>query len=175
MSNDRPLFQALPSLLRHFLFAVRMYTHTACLQGVRSCSTITCYTLTHCEVYSNELHLSPSMCAAHVHNSVYATCLVTSTLCYNYTSCKLDLLPDSPCFSSSVHKFTCYRWCFIKCSFCVVQVHLPSMTVFPNWPTTRSPLSFPKVIDFSVDSRYLGIGNDKGRALLYRLKHYKTT
>lgn len=54
-------------------------------------------------------------------------------------------------------------------------VHLPSMTVFSNWPTTRSPLSFPKVVDFSADSRYLGIGNDKGRALLYRLKHYRTT
>lgn len=56
-----------------------------------------------------------------------------------------------------------------------LQVHLPSMTVFPNWPTSRSPLSFPNVIDFSADSRYIGIGNEKGRALLYRLKHYITT
>lgn len=52
-------------------------------------------------------------------------------------------------------------------------LHLPSLTVFPNWPTSRTPLSYVNTFDFSPNSGYLSIGNDRGRALLFRLKHYK--
>ncbi|KAF6264482.1 WD40-repeat-containing domain protein [Scenedesmus sp. NREL 46B-D3] len=51
-------------------------------------------------------------------------------------------------------------------------VHLPSCTVFANWPTSRSPLQYVHCAAFSPHSGFLGIGNAKGRALLYRLHHY---
>jgi len=51
--------------------------------------------------------------------------------------------------------------------------HLPSMTMISNWPTSRTPLHYVTAIDFSPNSGYLAIGNDRGRVLLYRLKHYQ--
>ncbi|RUP10416.1 hypothetical protein BC936DRAFT_140011, partial [Jimgerdemannia flammicorona] len=54
----------------------------------------------------------------------------------------------------------------------MVCVHLPSMTVFSNWPTSGTPLSYVNCFDFSPGGGYLAIGNDKGRVLLYRVGHY---
>jgi U3 small nucleolar RNA-associated protein 18 len=51
-------------------------------------------------------------------------------------------------------------------------VHLPSASVFANWPTTRSPLQYVHCAAFSPHSGFLGVGNAKGRVLLYRLHHY---
>lgn len=51
-------------------------------------------------------------------------------------------------------------------------VHLPSMTAFANWPTSRSPLNFVHSLAFSPNSGYLAIGNARGKVLLYRLNHY---
>ncbi|KAJ1673532.1 U3 snoRNP protein [Spiromyces aspiralis] len=51
-------------------------------------------------------------------------------------------------------------------------VHLPSCTVFSNWPTHNTPLGYVQTFDFSPNSGFLGIGNDKGKVLLFRLKHY---
>ncbi|KAF9410139.1 U3 snoRNP protein [Podila epigama] len=51
-------------------------------------------------------------------------------------------------------------------------VHLPSLKVFPNWPTRATPLSYITCLSFSPNSGYLAIGNDKGKALLYRVNHY---
>ncbi|KAF9582261.1 U3 snoRNP protein [Lunasporangiospora selenospora] len=51
-------------------------------------------------------------------------------------------------------------------------VHIPSLKVFPNWPTRGTPLSYVTDLSFSPRSGYLAIGNDKGRVLLYRLNHY---
>lgn len=51
-------------------------------------------------------------------------------------------------------------------------VHLPSMRVFSNWPTSQTPLSYVQCMDFSPNGGYLCIGNDKGKALLYRLNHF---
>ncbi len=51
-------------------------------------------------------------------------------------------------------------------------VHLPSATVFANWPTSKSPLNYVFSLDFSPSSGFLAVGNDKGRVLLYRLRHY---
>ena len=50
--------------------------------------------------------------------------------------------------------------------------HLPSCTVFQNWPTASTPTHFPSALAFSPDSRRFAVGNDRGRALLYRLEHY---
>ncbi|KAG2437578.1 hypothetical protein HYH02_011218 [Chlamydomonas schloesseri] len=52
-------------------------------------------------------------------------------------------------------------------------VHLPSLTVFSNWPTGRSPLHYVHSLDFSPHCGLLTVGNAKGRALLYRLHHYQ--
>ncbi|CAB4016662.1 U3 small nucleolar RNA-associated 18 homolog [Paramuricea clavata] len=50
--------------------------------------------------------------------------------------------------------------------------HVPSLTVFSNWPTSSTPLRYVETFDFSPRSGYLAIGNDRGRALLFRLNHY---
>ena len=52
-------------------------------------------------------------------------------------------------------------------------VHLPSMTVFSNWPTSRSPLNFVHSLAFSPNSGHLAVGNARGKVLLYRLNHYQ--
>lgn len=52
------------------------------------------------------------------------------------------------------------------------MIHVSSGTVFANWPTQRTPLSYVTACAFSPGGAYLTIGNDKGRALLYRLHHY---
>lgn len=52
-------------------------------------------------------------------------------------------------------------------------VHFPSMTVFSNFPGSSQPhIARPQCLDFSPNSGYLAVGNNKGAALLYRLKHY---
>ena len=52
-------------------------------------------------------------------------------------------------------------------------VHLPSCTVFSNWPTGRSPLHYVHSLAFSPNGGFLAVGNARGRVLLYRLHHYK--
>jgi U3 small nucleolar RNA-associated protein 18 len=52
-------------------------------------------------------------------------------------------------------------------------LHVPSGTVFSNWPTSKTPLDYVWSMDFSPESKYLAIGNDKGKCLLYRLMHYQ--
>jgi U3 small nucleolar RNA-associated protein 18 len=51
-------------------------------------------------------------------------------------------------------------------------VHLPSLTVFANFPTSSTPLHIVSAIDFSPNSGYMAIGNARGKVLLYRLNHY---
>ena len=53
-------------------------------------------------------------------------------------------------------------------------VHLPSHTVFANWPTAKTPLHYVSCMDFSPSSGYFAVGNDRGRVLLYRLNHYSS-
>lgn len=52
-------------------------------------------------------------------------------------------------------------------------VHVPSATVFANWPTSKTPLNYVWTMDFSPQSRFLAIGNDQGKCLLYRMMHYE--
>jgi U3 small nucleolar RNA-associated protein 18 len=51
-------------------------------------------------------------------------------------------------------------------------VHVPTQTVFSNWPTSKTPLSYVWSLDFSPGSRFMAVGNDKGKCLLYKLNHY---
>ena len=57
-------------------------------------------------------------------------------------------------------------------SMLLSQVHLDSMTVFQNWPTLKTPLSTVSSVDFSPNSYFTAIGNDKGKVLVYNLCHY---
>jgi U3 small nucleolar RNA-associated protein 18 len=52
-------------------------------------------------------------------------------------------------------------------------LHVPSGTVFSNWPTSKTPLNYVWSMDFSPQSRFLAVGNDQGKCLLYRLMHYQ--
>ena len=51
-------------------------------------------------------------------------------------------------------------------------LHVPTATVFSNWPTSKTPLGYVWSMDFSPESKFLAIGNDKGKCLLYNLQHY---
>ncbi|KAJ1905495.1 U3 snoRNP protein, partial [Coemansia sp. IMI 209127] len=51
--------------------------------------------------------------------------------------------------------------------------HLPTGTVFSNWPSMSSSLGFVQCIDFSPHSGFMAVGNDKGKAMLYRLPHFQ--
>jgi len=51
-------------------------------------------------------------------------------------------------------------------------VHVASRTAFSNFPPPKTPLGSVFCFDFSPSSGYLVVGNDKGRALLFRLNHY---
>ena len=50
--------------------------------------------------------------------------------------------------------------------------HVASGSVVANWPTSRTPLHYVTSVDFSPHSGYMAVGNDRGRVLLYRLKHF---
>ncbi|TIC13128.1 WD40 repeat-like protein [Wallemia mellicola] len=51
-------------------------------------------------------------------------------------------------------------------------IHLPSLTVYQNWPTSNTPLGKVQAIDFSTDGRWIVIANQKGKLLLYHVRHY---
>jgi U3 small nucleolar RNA-associated protein 18 len=51
-------------------------------------------------------------------------------------------------------------------------IHIPTCSVFSNWPTSKTPLKYVFCTDFSYNNQYIAIGNDKGHCRLYRFKHY---
>lgn len=52
------------------------------------------------------------------------------------------------------------------------MVHLPSFKVFSNFPTSKTKMYNPLDIDFSPESGYMSVSNNRGYAYLYRLKRY---
>ncbi|MQM22623.1 hypothetical protein Taro_055678, partial [Colocasia esculenta] len=42
-------------------------------------------------------------------------------------------------------------------------VHLPSYTVFSNWPAARSSLQYPRCLDFSPSGGFMAVGNAAGK------------
>eukprot|EP00117_Sycon_ciliatum_P035220 scpid55567/ scgid26747/ U3 small nucleolar RNA-associated protein 18 homolog len=52
--------------------------------------------------------------------------------------------------------------------------HFPSMSVFSNWPKLKSKLASVQCLSFSPSSEYMAMGNDRGKAMLFRLDHYKS-
>eukprot|EP00300_Choanocystis_sp_HF-7_P002289 c11762_g1_i1.p1 GENE.c11762_g1_i1~~c11762_g1_i1.p1 ORF type:complete len:342 (+),score=57.54 c11762_g1_i1:69-1094(+) len=51
-------------------------------------------------------------------------------------------------------------------------LHVPTFTVFRNWPLPKNPLRYITSTAFSPRGAYMCLGDDKGQVLLYRLKHY---
>lgn len=51
-------------------------------------------------------------------------------------------------------------------------VHIPSFTVFSNWPPPNMTLHYPRCLDFSPGGGFMAIGNAAGKVLLYKLHHY---
>ncbi|BGP18481.1 hypothetical protein JCM10213_001203 [Rhodosporidiobolus nylandii] len=51
-------------------------------------------------------------------------------------------------------------------------VHLPTCSVYQNWPTQQTPLHKVTCVDFSKGSEWLAVGNQRGKVLLYDIKQY---
>lgn len=51
-------------------------------------------------------------------------------------------------------------------------VHVPTFTVFKNWPTSSTPLGRVTAVAFSPGCEMLAIGNLAGNARLWNLNHY---
>ncbi|ODV82065.1 U3 snoRNA associated protein [Suhomyces tanzawaensis NRRL Y-17324] len=51
-------------------------------------------------------------------------------------------------------------------------VHMPTGTVFSNWPTSGTPLGKVTAVAFSPNNELLAIGNEAGKVTLWRLDHY---
>ncbi|KAL4885355.1 WD40-repeat-containing domain protein [Aspergillus karnatakaensis] len=49
-------------------------------------------------------------------------------------------------------------------------VHLPSCTVYRNWPTQSTPLGRVCSVAISPNSEYLAVGNDRGRIRLWQIQ-----
>mmetsp|Transcript_732 Transcript_732/g.769 ORF Transcript_732/g.769 Transcript_732/m.769 type:complete len:445 (-) Transcript_732:178-1512(-) len=76
---------------------------------------------------------------------------------------------DDLCFNNSSEILAiCSKW---KAN-AVRLAHIPSFTVFANWPHANQKMKFTHSLAFSPSDEYLATGNDEGRAFLYRLKHY---
>lgn len=52
-------------------------------------------------------------------------------------------------------------------------VHLPSGTVFNNWPTSGTPLGKVTSVAFSSRGEMLAVGNEQGKVRLWRLNHFQ--
>ena len=50
-------------------------------------------------------------------------------------------------------------------------VHMPTGTVFGNWPTSSTPLRKVQAVAFSPSGTLMAACNDRGRVLLWRLNH----
>ncbi|GMH13301.1 hypothetical protein Nepgr_015142 [Nepenthes gracilis] len=51
-------------------------------------------------------------------------------------------------------------------------IHIPSFTVFSNWPPPNQTLHYPRCLDFSPGGGFMAVGNAAGKVLLYKLHHY---
>ncbi|MBA0771460.1 hypothetical protein Gotri_019926, partial [Gossypium trilobum] len=51
-------------------------------------------------------------------------------------------------------------------------MHVPSFTVYSNWPPLNKNLQYPRCLDFSPGGGFMAVGNAAGKVLLYKLHHY---
>eukprot|EP00831_Metopus_contortus_P051650 TRINITY_DN43371_c0_g1_i1.p1 TRINITY_DN43371_c0_g1~~TRINITY_DN43371_c0_g1_i1.p1 ORF type:complete len:263 (-),score=45.20 TRINITY_DN43371_c0_g1_i1:35-823(-) len=50
-------------------------------------------------------------------------------------------------------------------------IHLPTLTAYSNFPTAQTNLKYPSSLSFSSNGKYIAVGNDEGKAHLFRFKH----
>ncbi len=50
--------------------------------------------------------------------------------------------------------------------------HVPSFSVYSNWPNLKTNLNFITAAGVSSDSKYLVLGNDKANVYVYNFKHF---
>ncbi|KAG1709162.1 U3 small nucleolar RNA-associated protein 18 [Nymphon striatum] len=124
-------------------------------------------------IYGTALSLSPNnqylACGSGIVNIYDTSMLMSSTtpkpkkILYNLTTEVNDL------------KFNCTSEMLAMCSSwkdnAIRLVHFPSMTVYENFPNIDR-LRRPQKVDISLNSGYLTIANNTGRAYLFRLNHY---
>ncbi|KAL4653427.1 hypothetical protein ACB092_01G302400 [Castanea dentata] len=51
-------------------------------------------------------------------------------------------------------------------------IHVPSFTVFSNWPPLKKSLQYPLCLDFSPGGGFMAMGNASGKVLLHKQHHY---
>ncbi|KAI8011344.1 hypothetical protein LOK49_LG06G00340 [Camellia lanceoleosa] len=51
-------------------------------------------------------------------------------------------------------------------------IHIPSFTVFSNWPPPNRTLHYSCCLDFGPGGGLMAMGNAAGKVLLYKLHHY---
>ncbi|KAF3965161.1 hypothetical protein CMV_010632 [Castanea mollissima] len=51
-------------------------------------------------------------------------------------------------------------------------IHVPSFTVFSNWPPLKKSLQYPLCLDFSPGGGFMAMGNAGGKVLLHKQHHY---
>ncbi|TYJ38302.1 hypothetical protein E1A91_A05G434700v1 [Gossypium mustelinum] len=51
-------------------------------------------------------------------------------------------------------------------------IHVPSFTVYSNWPPLNKNLQYPRCLDFNPGGGFMAVGNAAGKVLLYKLHHY---
>ena len=56
----------------------------------------------------------------------------------------------------------------------VKMVHLPSMSIYQNFPSLNFNLKRPNCMDFSLNGGFFSLGNNKGAANLFRLKSFSS-
>jgi U3 small nucleolar RNA-associated protein 18 len=49
-------------------------------------------------------------------------------------------------------------------------VHLPSCSVYRNWPTDKTPLGRVTSVAVSPDGMYLAVGNEQGMIKLWEIR-----
>jgi len=54
----------------------------------------------------------------------------------------------------------------------VKLLHVPSLSIFQNFPHNFAPFRRINTLDFSLNGGYLSLGNNRGAALLFRLRHF---
>lgn len=52
-------------------------------------------------------------------------------------------------------------------------IHVPSFTVFSNWPPPNRNLHYPRCLDFSPGGGFMALGDAAGKVGLYKLHHYQ--
>merc|ERR1740117_459995 len=51
-------------------------------------------------------------------------------------------------------------------------MHCATGSVYQNWPTLKTPLNRVTAVDFSRQGGMLAMANERGKVLLYQLRHY---